>query len=119
MWRWREGAPLRAAGGSNGSSAAAAGSPHAAQAGPSYADVFSGSPAEAGDDCWPLAHMGVVAYGGAVLALGGRHYWNGSEWASKKVHGYDPVLDCWSELLELPFPVCHASPVTMRLPNLL
>jgi len=61
--------------------------------------------------------MGLVPYEGSVLAIGGRHYMNGSEWASNKVFAYDLHSDKWSEMRELPYSVCHASPVTMRLPN--
>jgi hypothetical protein len=61
--------------------------------------------------------MGLVSYEGSVVAIGGRHYANGSEWASNKVFSYDLTSDKWDEMRELPFPVCHASPVTMRIPN--
>ena len=64
-----------------------------------------------------LAHTGLVSYEGSVLAIGGRYYLNGCEWASNKVYSYDLKCDRWNEMRELPFSVCHASPVTMRLPN--
>jgi hypothetical protein len=66
-----------------------------------------------------LAHMGLVSYEGSVLAIGGRHYANGSEWASKQVYLYDLKADRWNEMRELPYSICHASPVTMRIPNVL
>jgi hypothetical protein len=120
MWRWREGAPLRTPG-SSSSNPAAASSPTAAAAAAAAAATFgrnagsSGSNADE-EECL-LAHMGLVSYEGSVLAIGGRHYANGSEWASNKVFSYDLRSDKWNEMRELPYPVCHASPVAMRIPN--
>jgi hypothetical protein len=111
MWRWREGAPLRTPG-SNGSSSSST----AAAAFSSTSSTSSTSSSADDDECL-LAHMGLVSYEGSVVAIGGRHYANGSEWASNKVFSYDLTSDKWDEMRELPFPVCHASPVTMRIPN--
>lgn len=68
-----------------------------------------------------LLNMGVVAYDNRVLAIGGRRYWNGDriEWSTPKCHGYSLATDSWSEMPELPFAICHASPVVMRVPSVL
>lgn len=72
-----------------------------------------------GDDDGCLLNMGVVAHEGQVLAVGGRHYWKDGEWATPRVHAYDIKADAWSELPPLPFPICHASPVVVRVPSVL
>lgn len=69
------------------------------------------------DEC--LLNMGVVMYEGQVLAVGGRHYWKAGEWATPRVHAYNVKEDKWSELPPLPFPICHASPVVLRVPSVL
>lgn len=132
MWRWREGATLRtptgtATGGSSSSTssptaaaalAASAVATFGANVNTSSNAANNGAVTDLEEECL-LAHMGLVAYQGSVLAIGGRHYVNGSERASSKVYAYNLKSDKWSEMRELPFPVCHASPVSMRLPNVL
>jgi hypothetical protein len=117
MWRWREGAPLRTPG-STGSSSSSSSSSSTAAAFSSSSSSTSSSSSVEDEECL-LAHMGLVSYEGSVMAIGGRHYANGTEWASSKAFAYDLRSDKWNEMRELPYPVCHASPVTMRLPNVL
>jgi hypothetical protein len=36
-----------------------------------------------------------------------------------QVHAYNVAADSWSELQELPFPICHASPVAVRVSSMM
>lgn len=75
------------------------------------------SPPPPREDC--LLNVGVVSYQGEVLALGGRHYAQDGEWATTRAAAYDPARDAWRTLPPLPFPLCHASPIVMRVPSML
>ncbi|KAF8058032.1 Beta-scruin [Scenedesmus sp. PABB004] len=88
-WRWRAGAPL--------------------------AGDHCGSDGDG--DC--QANVGLVRYEGRVHAIGGRHSWQDGESATARVAAYDLAADAWTPLAPLPFPICHASPVVVRVPSVL
>ncbi|KAF6261254.1 hypothetical protein COO60DRAFT_1699945 [Scenedesmus sp. NREL 46B-D3] len=85
----------------------------------SGASMLQRQPGGSADDDACLLNLGVVLHEGQVLAVGGRHYWKDGEWATSRVHAYDMKADAWGELPPLPFPICHASPVTVRVPSVL
>ena len=54
-----------------------------------------------------------------ALVCTGRCCLQDGEWATPRVHAYNIKADAWSELPPLPFPICHASPVVVRVPSVL